>query len=75
MRNADGSSILDYYLQTQLDPNYVYKNIQEANIFLAEDRILCLNIYAKPFENYKLVYLPDAEAMVDPMEDIIGLIK
>ena len=37
-------------------------NIQDANKYLAEDRILCLEIYLK---GYKLSYVPTARAKVD----------
>ena len=37
----------------------------EANEYLAEDRIMCLQIYIKKMERYKLAYVPDAKAFTD----------
>ena len=40
-----GKSILDAYLKTVIDPNHKFESIEEANMYLAEDRILCLQIF------------------------------
>jgi len=37
----------------------------EANEYLAEDRIMCLQIYIKKTCQYKLAYVPDAKAFTD----------
>ena len=37
----------------------------EANEYLAEDRIMCLQIYIKKMEGFKLAYIPDAKAVTD----------
>ena len=37
----------------------------EANEYLAEDRIMCLQIYIKKLNKYKLAYVPDAKAFTD----------
>ena len=37
----------------------------EANEYLAEDRIMCLQIYIKKLDRYKLAYVPDAKAFTD----------
>jgi len=34
--------------------------IEEANMYLAEDRILCLEIYSRIGKSYFLKYIPDA---------------
>ena len=39
-------------------------------MYLAEDRILCLRIYARPGEKYTLKYIPDAWAEVDPVTSL-----
>ena len=49
------------YLKTaMINKNEVEKlSLEESNMYLAEDRILCLGIHAL---NYDLEYLPDAES-------------
>ena len=47
----------------------------EANEYLAEDRIMCLQIYIKPLKGYKLAYVPDAKAFTDAPADAIVLMK
>lgn len=42
-------------------------------MFLAEDRILCLKIYANPNKAYMLKYLPTAHAVVDPVTSLLVL--
>ncbi len=37
----------------------------EANQYLAEDRIMCLQIYIKADAKYTLAYVPDAVAYTD----------
>ena len=66
-------SILDDYLKTILNPNYEYKDLEEANMYLAEDRILCLKIFSRPYKKYYLAYLPDAYAEVDPVTNLTNL--
>lgn len=36
-------------------------------MFLAEDRILCLEIFCRKGHNYLLKYIPDSEAYTDPV--------
>jgi chitin synthase len=47
----------------------------EANEYLAEDRVMCLQIYIKEDCGYFLTYIPDAIAVTDAPADIITLIK
>ena len=47
----------------------------EANEYLAEDRIMCLEIYTKVNEGFKLAYVPDAKAFTDAPPDLIVLMK
>ena len=42
-------------------------------MYLAEDRILCLKIYALKGKKYKLTYIADAKAEVDPQTTQCGL--
>lgn len=43
-------------------------------MYLAEDRILCLKIFARYGKDYKLTYIPKAEALVDPVTHLTGLL-
>jgi cellulose synthase/poly-beta-1,6-N-acetylglucosamine synthase-like glycosyltransferase len=51
-------------------PDYT---IQKANMFLAEDRILCLEIFTK--KNYIMKYIPDACSLTDPVKEFTLLMK
>ena len=42
----------------------------ESNVYLAEDRILCMGIHKN---GYELMFLPDAYSFVDPVKDIPSL--
>ena len=52
-----------------LNPDLEEKDFQEANMYLAEDRILSLGIYCQMQSKYLLKYVPDAIAYTDPMKD------
>ncbi|KAL4488449.1 hypothetical protein ABPG72_013017 [Tetrahymena utriculariae] len=58
------------YFKQLINPDQLEGNIQEANMFLAEDRILCLGIYCQPDSNFILKYIPDAQAFTDPVETL-----
>lgn len=45
--------------------------LYNENIYLAEDRILCMGIFKK---GYNLAYLPDAFANVDPIKTLHNLL-
>jgi cellulose synthase/poly-beta-1,6-N-acetylglucosamine synthase-like glycosyltransferase len=45
--------------------------LYDENVYLAEDRTLCMGIYQN---GYNLTYLPDATAWVDPMKTLYGLL-
>lgn len=47
----------------------------EANEYLAEDRIMCLQIYIKESERYYLSYVPDAKAFTDAPPNLTTLLK
>jgi chitin synthase len=47
----------------------------EANEYLAEDRVMCLQIYIKENAGYYLCYLPDAKAVTDAPELLMVLFK
>ena len=47
----------------------------EANEYLAEDRVMCLQIYIKENCGYYLCYLPDAKAVTDAPELLMVLFK
>lgn len=40
---------------------------KEKNMYLAEDRIFCLDIYCRKNKNYILKYVPDSRAVTDVM--------
>jgi cellulose synthase/poly-beta-1,6-N-acetylglucosamine synthase-like glycosyltransferase len=48
---------------------------KEANMYLAEDRVMCLEILRKYSENWLLRYIPGCKALTDPPDSVIGLIK
>lgn len=50
-------------------------NAFEANMYLAEDRILCLEIVAKKGCQYRLEYVKEAVAEADPVTRLVGLMK
>lgn len=70
-------SIIDEeYLVSVLDPDFKNRpeyNIKKANMYLAEDRILCLEIFTK--SNYILKYIPDAECFTDSVKYFLQLMK
>mmetsp|Transcript_9471 Transcript_9471/g.14524 ORF Transcript_9471/g.14524 Transcript_9471/m.14524 type:complete len:138 (+) Transcript_9471:981-1394(+) len=47
----------------------------EANEYLAEDRVMCLQIYIKEKAGYYLTYVPDAKAFTDAPPNLTVLIK
>lgn len=57
------------YFKMILNPDLEEKDYQEANMYLAEDRILSLGIYCQMDERYTLKYVPNAHARTDPMKD------
>lgn len=47
----------------------------QANEYLAEDRVMCLQIYIKPNDGYSLQFVPDAKAITDAPANLCTLIK
>jgi chitin synthase len=47
----------------------------KANKYLAEDRIMCLEIIAKEKENFIIHYIPGAKCLTDPPMSLTELIK
>ncbi|EAR99425.3 chitin synthase (macronuclear) [Tetrahymena thermophila SB210] len=66
--------ILDDYLSSVLDQSREL-TLEQQNMNLAEDRILCLKIYSKHGKKYTLKYLPNCRAKVDPVTDLMTLIS
>jgi len=58
-----------------LNPEMECSGYQEANMYLAEDRILSLGIYCQPKAKFFLKYVPDAGARTDPMKTHTDLMK
>jgi cellulose synthase/poly-beta-1,6-N-acetylglucosamine synthase-like glycosyltransferase len=48
---------------------------KEANMYLAEDRVMCLEILRRYSQNWVLRYIPGCKALTDPPTSIVGLIK
>lgn len=71
--DKNNESVLDNYLKSVVKKNFSFKNLEEANMYLAEDRILCLKIYAKYGARYKLRYIPTSESVVDPVTNTVNL--
>lgn len=46
-------------------------SLEDSNMYLAEDRIMCLGIHSL---GYDLDYLPDAESTVDPVTSLTRLL-
>ena len=63
------------YFKMILNPDMDVKDFREANMYLAEDRILSLGIYSQMNSKYTLKYIPDAIAYTDPMKDHANLMK
>ncbi len=49
-------------------------DFREANMYLAEDRILCLGIFCQLDSKYTLKYIPDAIAKTDAIDNLIEFI-
>ncbi|CAD8178979.1 unnamed protein product [Paramecium pentaurelia] len=64
-------NILNFYLRQVMESNYQYSSITEANMFLAEDRVLCLLLFCQDFY---LKYIPDAIVYVDACQSLIDLL-
>ena len=47
----------------------------EANEYLAEDRIMCLQVYIKKETGYTVQYIPDAKAFTDGPQSLTVLMK
>ena len=57
-----------------LDPTYEEKDFKEANVYLAEDRILCFGIYCQKDRAFTLEYVPKAIGKTDAMDNLIDLL-
>ncbi|CAK58245.1 unnamed protein product (macronuclear) [Paramecium tetraurelia] len=64
-------NILNFYLRQVMESDYQYSSITEANMFLAEDRVLCLLLFCQDFY---LKYIPDAIVYVDACQSLIDLL-
>jgi len=66
-------------LKSVLDPSFTRDpkryTLEVANLLLAEDRILSLEIFARKDRNFILKYIPDAIAYTDPVKFLYGLMK
>jgi chitin synthase len=55
---------------TKVSKNSYEYLMYESNVYLAEDRILCMGIHKN---DYDLMFLPDAYSFVDPVKNIPDL--
>jgi len=72
-RDETGNSILDDYLSSVLDTEQEL-TLEQQNMNLAEDRILCLKIFSKKNRKYHLKYIRTATANVDPVTNLQTLV-
>ena len=63
------------YLVAALNPSFAYSNHKEANMFLAEDRLLSLGIFCQSDSKFVLKFVPDASAKVDAVDDYIEYLQ
>ena len=66
----------DIYLRTLVDPNYVYSKdftLEQANMHLAEDRILSLEIFSRG--NFIVKYIPDAICWTSAAKYLLKLME
>jgi len=65
------------YLISVLNPDFKLNpdlfTIETANMMLAEDRVLCLEIFTR--KNFILKYIPDAICATDPIKYFLLLMK
>lgn len=54
-----------------LNPGGNNLNLEESNMYLAEDRILCLAMFSQKNFNYILKYIPTAKAKTDAIDNNI----
>ncbi|KRW98488.1 hypothetical protein PPERSA_03319 [Pseudocohnilembus persalinus] len=63
--------VLNVYLKTELNPSYIYHSLQEANMYLKEDRILSMELYCS--KSYIMQYVPESVGYVDPIINLVSL--
>ncbi|CAD8184804.1 unnamed protein product [Paramecium octaurelia] len=71
VEEEEGKTILDQYLKQVLDQNYEHQTLEEANMFLAEDRVLCKLLFCN---GYYLRYIASSLVYVDPCSSLKLLI-
>jgi cellulose synthase/poly-beta-1,6-N-acetylglucosamine synthase-like glycosyltransferase len=75
LRNSEMTLMERIYLRLMLDPNKKLSTVEEKNMYLAEDRLLCLGIYTTVDNHFTLQYVPDAKAYTDPADSLCELLK
>ena len=69
---------LDKFLEGQKLTDYKddeFHSCKEANMYLAEDRIMCLEIIVKENNDYLLAYIPGCRALTGAPTDLISFIR
>ncbi|KAJ3018993.1 Chitin synthase, class 1 [Thoreauomyces humboldtii] len=73
---ADGTGPLEkYFLGEKLHGSNGSVKLSQANMYLAEDRILCFELVTKRGENWVLKYVKDAKAETDVPDTIAEFIS
>ena len=67
--DEETETLMKRYLKTALSDQSSI-SLEDSNMYLAEDRIMCLGIHSL---GYDLDYLPDAESTVDPVTSLTRL--
>ncbi|TPX56503.1 chitin synthase [Powellomyces hirtus] len=73
---ADGTGPLEkYFLGERMHGSHGDVKLSQANMYLAEDRILCFELVTKRDENWILKYVKDAKAETDVPDSIAEFIS
>ena len=66
---------LEVYFEGEKDANQKITSIFKANMYLAEDRILCFELITKSKSNWTLKYISSAKAVTDVPKSLSELIS
>lgn len=70
--DSEYETLMKRYLKTAMSQNEnLNLSLEDSNMYLAEDRIMCLCIHAL---GYDIHYLPDAQSYVDPVTSLTRLL-
>ena len=69
--DPDYETLMVRYLKIAKNDKSMGITLEDSNMYLAEDRIMCLGIHAL---GYDIKYLPDVESSVDPVTSLTRLL-